>query len=311
MAATVQALQNGPQTCTRLDPYPSRRTSPQTPFPRLDPVVYGGQHDGPLDNRQLTQYEQDGFLFMPGLFSPSEISMLRNELNRLDARPDNRERPEVITEADSQSIRSVFAIHRHQSPLGRLCRDPRLLAIARQLLGSGVYIHQSRINYKPGFRGREFYWHSDFETWHSEDGMPRMRAVSCSVLFTDNNACNGGLMLIPGSHHQFIPCQGSTPDNNHLSSLQKQTTGVPDEVTLAHLVETHGIRCPEGPAGSVLFFECNTLHGSNGNITPQPRSNAFFVYNSIHNRLTSPYAAPQPRPGWLAERELTTPIVSL
>jgi hypothetical protein len=43
---------------------------------------------------------------------------------------------------------------------------------ARQLLGSDVYVHQSRVNFKPGFNGQDFYWHSDFETWHAEDGMP-------------------------------------------------------------------------------------------------------------------------------------------
>ena len=57
------------------------------------------------------------------------------------------------------------------------------MTIAEQILGSQVYIHQSRVNLKPGFKGKEFYWHSDFETWHIEDGMPRMRALSCSIEF--------------------------------------------------------------------------------------------------------------------------------
>lgn len=63
---------------------------------------------------------------------------------------------------------------------------PRLLDIAQFLLDDEVYIHQSRLNYKPGFRGKEFYWHSDFETWHVEDGMPRLRALSISITLTEN-----------------------------------------------------------------------------------------------------------------------------
>ncbi len=43
----------------------------------------------------------------------------------------------------------------------------------------------------PGFTGSGFYWHSDFETWHAEDGMPSMRAVSCSIALTENFAYNG------------------------------------------------------------------------------------------------------------------------
>src|SRR3546814_10756649 len=46
----------------------------------------------------------------------------------------------------------------------------------------------SRLNYKPGFKGKEFYWHSDFETWHVEDGMPQMRALSMSILLAENRS---------------------------------------------------------------------------------------------------------------------------
>jgi ectoine hydroxylase len=109
-----------------------------------------------------------------------------------------------------------------------LTRDPRILAKAREILGGDVYIHQSRINYKPGFRGKEFYWHSDFETWHVEDGMPRMRAVSCSIALTPNYEFNGPLMLVPGSHRYFLSCVGETPEEHYKESLKKQEIGVPD-----------------------------------------------------------------------------------
>ena len=84
---------------------------------------------------------------------------------------------------------------------------------------------------------------------------------------------------------------GATPDDNYKSSLKDQQIGVPDRESLAELIERGGIRAPKGPAGSVLFFDCNTLHGSNANMSPFPRSNAFFVYNSIDNRLQAPDAA--------------------
>ena len=46
-----------------------------------------------------------------------------------------------------------------------------------------------------------------------------------------------------------------------------------------------------GPAGSVVFFDCNTMHGSNGNITPSARSNLFYVYNHVDNAVKSRFAA--------------------
>jgi ectoine hydroxylase len=154
-----------------------------------------------------------------------------------------------------------------------------------------VMLHQTRVNFKPGFRGKEFYWHSDFETWHSEDGMPAMRAISASIALTDNTEHNGPLMVMPGSHRRFVACVGETPEDNYKSSLQAQEIGTPDEDSLSQLAAEFGIVAPKGLAGSVVFFDSNMMHGSNGNITPFARSNAFFVYNHVDNALVAPFAA--------------------
>ena len=214
----------------------------------------------------------------------------------------------IIRDPNSGEIRSVFGMHELSENFSRLTRDPRILGMVRQLLGSEVYIHQSRINDKFGFEGSGFDWHSDFETWHAEDGMPRMRAVSASLMLTDNNEFNGPLMLIPGSHHYFVPCLGETPDLNWQDSLKAQRVGTPDRDSLARLAERGGIEAPKGPAGSLLLFECNTLHASNKNMSPWPRSNLFFVYNSVENKLDKPYAAKRERPEFLGARENCTPL---
>jgi ectoine hydroxylase len=53
----------------------------------------------------------------------------------------------------------------------------------------------------------------------------------------------------------------------------------------------------------VVIFDCNVMHGSNGNITPFPRANAFLVYNALSNRLVTPFGAKAPRPPFIADRE--------
>jgi ectoine hydroxylase len=197
------------------------------------------------------------------------------------------------------------------SAFNRLVADARLVNVARQILGSEVYVHQSRLNLKPGFSGKEFYWHSDFETWHVEDGMPRMRALSCVILLTENNEFNGPLMLIPGSHMHYISCVGQTPLDHYKQSLKKQEYGVPDQASLRFLVERGGIQAPKGQAGSVVFFDCNAMHGSNSNISPFPRSNLFFVYNSVDNALRAPRSGLLPRPEFIASRQQTAAILPL
>ncbi|RFA31048.1 ectoine hydroxylase [Alkalilimnicola ehrlichii] len=289
------------------DLYPSRTKRKIDMFERLDPVVYGdttGKYKGPLSSEELQSFDDNGFLFFDQFFSEDDIAEFRQELKRLCEDDSLRGWDGVIREPNGDEVRSVFEVHKISNCFNRLSRHPRILDRVRQLLGSEVYIHQSRINYKPGFKGKGFNWHSDFETWHAEDGMPRMRAVSCSIILTDNNEFNGPLMLVPGSHKFFVPCVGPTPEDHYKNSLKIQQTGVPDNDSLAQLIDlAGGIEAPKGPAGSMLLFDCNTLHGSNANMSPYPRSNVFFVYNSMENRTTTPYAANRRRPEFLAARD--------
>jgi len=285
------------------DIYASRTDRGSAIIARQDPVVHGkGEYADALDREQLAAYERDGFLLLPEVFSAQEVETLVAEIRRMSADPAITRREEAITEPGSDAVRSIFMVHVLSPLMGRLARDPRLIHVARQILGSEVYMHQSRANMKPGFKGKEFYWHSDFETWHVEDGMPAMRALSCSVLLTDNNECNGPLMLVPGSQNQFISCEGVTPENHYKQSLKKQEYGVPDPVSLQLLAEQGGIRAMTARAGSVVFFDCNTMHGSNSNISPWPRANVFMVYNSVENALNPPKYGLKPRPEHIATR---------
>jgi ectoine hydroxylase len=297
---------------TVTDMYASRTDRMSAIIARQDPVVYGGgTYAAALEQEQVASYERNGFLVLENLLDDDEVNALLAEVERMRADPAIRGLEEAITEPGSDAVRSIFRVHQLSQKIGQLARDPRVLNVARQILGSEVYIHQSRANMKPGFKGKEFYWHSDFETWHVEDGMPRMRALSCSVLLTDNNACNGPLMLVPGSHQQFISCQGETPDDHYKQSLKKQEYGVPDPLSLQLLVEQGGIVPVTAKAGSVIFFECNTMHGSASNISPWPRANVFMVYNSVENALGDPKYGLKPRPEHIATRSSFEPLVPL
>jgi len=288
------------------DIYQSRSDNEAAIILRQDPVVYPGPYakgEFTLSEHQLRSYRKNGFIQLRGLLPEAETAELLREAHGLAAASGKRGLPEAVFEPGGDAVRSVFRVHGLSAVFDRLMRDGRLLDVARQILGSEVYIHQSRLNLKPGFSGKEFYWHSDFETWHIEDGMPRMRALSCVVLLTENNEFNGPLMLVPGSHMHYISCIGQTPQDHYKQSLRKQEYGVPDETSLGFLVQRGGLQSTKGPAGSVVFFDCNTMHGSGSNISPFPRANLFFVYNSVGNRLGHPRGGLQPRPEFIAARE--------
>ena len=140
-------------------------------------------------------------------------------------------------------------------------------------------------------------------TWHFEDGMPEMRAVSVSINLTENRADNGSLMVMPGSHRTFVGCVGPTPEEHYRESLRSQHYGVPSDRALEQLASAHGITQVVAPPGSALLFDSNCMHGSNGNITPYPRRNLFLVFNSMENTLVAPFGGTEPRPGHIASRD--------
>ncbi|MDX2707113.1 ectoine hydroxylase [Streptomyces sp. PA03-6a] len=292
-------------TVTTTDLYPTRGTA-EVMTPRQDPAVWGGPGtSGPIQPSELRDFDRDGFLPVDAIIGPEDVARYRAELERLCADPAVRADERSIVEAKSQDIRSVFEVHKISPVFAELVRDPRVVGRARQILGSDVYVHQSRINVKPGFGASGFYWHSDFETWHAEDGLPRMRTVSVSIALTENHATNGGLMIMPGSHRTFLGCAGATPEDNYKKSLQMQDAGTPSDAALTELAGRHGIRLFTGPPGSAVWFDCNAMHGSGDNITPYPRSNVFIVFNSVDNAAVDPFAAPVRRPEFIGARDFT------
>ncbi|MGW0709820.1 ectoine hydroxylase [Streptomyces sp. NPDC002643] len=287
------------------DLYPSRGAT-EVSVPRQDPVVWGAPGTpGPISLTDLQSYERDGFLTVEELIRPDEVPVYRRELERLVTDPAVRADERSIIEPKSQEIRSVFEVHRISEVFARLVRDERVVGRARQILGSDVYVHQSRINVKPGFGASGFYWHSDFETWHAEDGLPNMRTVSVSIALTENHDTNGGLMIMPGSHRTFLGCAGATPKDNYKKSLQMQDAGTPSDEALSRMASEYGIKLFTGRAGSATWFDCNCMHGSGDNITPFPRSNVFIVFNSVENTAVEPFAAPVRRPSFIGARDFS------
>jgi ectoine hydroxylase len=280
------------------DLYPTRGAT-EVVTPRQDPVVWG-----PL-TPELEPFERDGFLAVDQLLTPDEVAVYRAELDRLVTDPAVRADERSIIEPKSRDVRSVFEVHRISEVFARLVADERVVGRAREILGSDVYVHQSRVNVKPGFGASGFYWHSDFETWHAEDGLPRMRTVSVSIALTENRDTNGALMIMPGSHRTFLGCAGETPKDNYKKSLQMQDAGTPSDEALTRFADAHGIRLFTGPAGSATWFDCNAMHGSGDNITPYPRSNVFIVFNSVENTAVEPFAAPVRRPEFIGARDFT------
>ena len=287
-----------------VDLYPSRTGATTRILPRHDPVVSSPQAPGPWLPPRLLQYQHDGYLRCDAVFDATEIARLEAAVSELLSSDRVMCLPEVILEPNSNAVRSIFRPHALSERVADVVFDPRLVAIAQQILGTSVYVHQCHVNLKPAFTGKELFWHSDFETWHVEDGLPHMRAVSIAVNITENNEFNGPLMVIPGSHRQFVSCSGLMPPTHHEQSPQRPQNGMPSFEVLAKLARENGVAAPKGPPGAITVFDCNLMLGSGANISPYPQCNLFVVYNSTDNAPRAPYSGLGPRPTYIANREI-------
>ncbi|NNE23799.1 MAG: proline hydroxylase [Rhizobiales bacterium] len=236
---------------------------------------------------QLQQFDQEGYLFLPGLFNPQEAAMLRAEADKVYA----MDREEVIREK-SGVARTAFAAHTYNEAFRRLGAHPRMIEPVMQLLGGPVYMHQYKINAKAAFDGDVWQWHQDYGTWARDDLMPEPRAMNIAVFIDDVTAANGPLLFIPGSHKQGVI------DAGH----DVETTSYPlwtlDRETVTKLAERGGCVAPTGPAGSMLMFSSLLVHASPPNISPLNRTIVYLSLCHVDNHIRQ-----FKRPEWIAHRD--------
>lgn len=286
------------------DLYPSRGKEEKI-IKRVDKTVYSSQKIGnySLDEKELEVYEKNGFIIIPEAFSAKEIKKFRQELKQLELNEKLWKKEEFISEPNDNKLRTIFNQHLFSKIYKKLSKDPRILDKVMQILGSDVYIHHGRINVKRAYQGKSFPWHSDFETWHSEDGLPNCRCLSAWLMLTDNTQFNGPLYLIKESHKKFVSCKGTTPKDNYKKSLKKQEYGVPSIDAIKQLSKNDKLVSAIGKAGTLVLHDGNILHGSADNISPEDRTNIFFVYNSVKNTPVKPFASKSPRADFLCLKD--------
>ena len=242
-----------------------------------------------LTNDELARFDDEGYLFFPGRFTPAEAALLKQAADDVYA----TDREEVWRES-SGAARTAFAAHTYHEAHRRLGRHPRLVEPVMQLLNGPVYMHQYKINAKAAFDGDVWQWHQDYGTWKRDDGMPEPLAMNVAVFLDDVTAANGPLLFIPGSHVQGVF------DAGH----DLETTSYPlwtlDRAKVSELAERGGCVAPTGPAGSVLLFSSLLVHASPPNISPLDRTIVYLSLCQVDNHIRE-----FKRPHWIAHRDFT------
>ncbi|MDB5817817.1 MAG: hypothetical protein JWQ11_1457 [Rhizobacter sp.] len=246
-----------------------------------------------LTEEQLRRLDDEGFLVLHDIFSEEEVAVLRAEVPSLIA----ENRVENAPEAGKKAVRNVLSLHRRSELYARLVRHPRMLEVARQILGEEVYAQQVKINLKTGFDGGGFEWHTDFATHHNRDGVPKPLALNFHIHLHDVTEFNGPLMFVPGSHKREIPLTKS------IDGEKWELWTVPHDA-VTDLVGELGMVSAKGPQGTLLIFGDNMLHVSAANVSPYPR----WIFSVIYNPCSNPATRDVPEMAHERDRSALSPL---
>src|SRR5437762_5639499 len=126
-----------------------------------------------MTEAQLAQYQRDGFIIFPSLFSKAEIAVLRAETARLST-----VEADTVVRERTGGVRSIFRVHEddgatRSKAFHALVRTPRVLEPTRQALGTDeVYVYHTKIHTKPAIEGTLWMWHQDYGSL-PRDCLPR------------------------------------------------------------------------------------------------------------------------------------------
>lgn len=243
-----------------------------------------------LTNAQLAQFDGDGFLVLPGLFSSAEVAAVRARLPALFGAT----HPANVREKHSGEVRTAMALHLRDPVFADLVRHPRLIEPALQIAGADLYVQQVKVNVKAAFTGEVWQWHYDFATHHHEDGVRQPLALNLHIFLDDVTEFNGPLFFLPGSHKE-----GPAP-----AALDTETTSYPlwvvDRDGVADMAGRRRPVAATGPAGTVLIFGDCLVHASPSNLSPWPRRIFSLIVNPVANALSR-----HQRPDYKHHRDLT------
>ncbi len=243
-----------------------------------------------LTTAQRDQFDRDGYLFFPSLFSPAEIKTLTDEVPALYA----QQRPENVREKGSEAVRTNFAAHLYNAQFARLARHPRMVEPIKDLFNEEVYMHQFKINGKMAFDGDVWQWHQDYGTWKYDDLMPEARAMNVAIFLDEVNEFNGPLMFIPGSQKLGVLEAG------HDTATTSYPLWTINDDVIRKLVGRGGIVAPKGPAGSMILFHGCLVHASTSNLSPWNRVSVYLSLCAVSNHIRR-----FKRPGYIAHRDFT------
>ena len=211
-----------------------------------------------LTDKHLADYEELGFLHSIPILSSAEVDYYRAEIER-------------TCEAIGGRVTRMDGLHLFFRWAWDLSTHPRLLDCVEQLVGPNILLTSTRLFYKHGRTASYVGWHQDGITQRLENG----RAPAIWLGLTTATVENGCLRVVPRSHHLGLLHHDSSPELPPLPDAEKSFEDWPQTELSRRITEVP----PDYDqpfdvvmrAGEMSIHHPVILHGSNPNLSPEPR----------------------------------------
>ena len=221
-----------------------------------------------LTSLEIKQFQDEGFLVFENLIQGPKLEHYLEVFNDLVKRSlstpigtphwsfelnENREQnPDLL-----HKIQGVCAL---ESKVLDLAKEPVILDRVEPLLGENLDVFGTKFFPKLSGGGTSVFWHQDnfyFGTQSDE-------ILSCAIYLQDSDIENGCLRIVPKSHLADEIAQHHSKDDSYGSWVETI-----DESQVVDVVV---------PAGTVVFFSANLLHGTHPNTSQRSRYSTAWHY---------------------------------
>ncbi|MDA1192773.1 MAG: phytanoyl-CoA dioxygenase family protein [Candidatus Poribacteria bacterium] len=217
---------------------------------------------------QIAQFQEDGFLFVRGLFDAEEMELLLN-IGKHDQ--EKNANVHAARDAEGRESKLWLTSESRDDIYNAFVRSHRLASTMETVMDDEVYLYHYKMMVKEPKVGGAWEWHQDYGYWYRNDCLyPDMASVMIAV--DRASKANGCLQVLRGSHKcgriehgTFGTQKGADPKRIKLLSEHLEL-----------------VYCEMAP-GDALFFHANLLHCSAPNESDDPRWTLICCYNTKHN----------------------------
>ncbi|MED5470893.1 MAG: phytanoyl-CoA dioxygenase family protein [Verrucomicrobiota bacterium] len=217
-----------------------------------------------LDEEQVIQFRNDGYLHGVKVLSPEQITTLGDELNEMiDPEHEGNEYFYEYHSNESEdpetAIFHALGAWRVRPAFHDILWSPAFTMAAYQLLGQDFRLFHDQLFSKPARHGGVVAWHQDFSYWTWTSPMSHL---TCWIGLDDVDRENGCMYYIPRSHHWGLL---------EKESLTGDMDAIREKLTDSQVSDFDKKIPVEMKAGEASFHHPLLMHGSYKNNSERGR----------------------------------------